>query len=222
MANGARRRRKPAQNGVEAVFTPDGGSHGYIRYVVGLVVIGTGAALWVWGIQPLTGSTANLIQLDGLSSSLILMSLAMSLVIGGVGWSTYFLAVRRTRRENNKIRSAIYELEALVGSKNGVQGPPLVARLDAKGVEGQASPSRIPKSLAVALVEAVMLTIVYSGLVQEYASNINMQEWVHSHVAFGGYLLSYNAVLLLTTALSGVLVYQLLPRNRSIKETRQK
>ncbi len=221
MANGARRRKRKTQNGVEAVFTPDGDRHGYVRYVVGLLAIGTGAALWVWGIQPLTGSTANLIRLDGLSSSLILMSLAMSLVIGGVGWSTYFLAVRRTRRENNKIRSAIYELEALVGSKNSVQDP-TPAKVDAKLPERQALPRRISKSLAVALLEAAMLIIVYSGLVQEYTSNINMQEWVHAHIAFGGYLLNYNAVLLLTTALSGVLVYQLLPGERSSRETRQK
>ncbi len=222
MTNGAHRRRRQAQKGVEAVFTSDGDTHRNVRYIVGLLTIGTGAALWIWGIRPLTSSNPNLIQLDGLSSSLILMSAAMSMVIGGVGWCTYLLAVRRTMRENNKIRSAIYELEALVESRNGVQDPTPTARLDMKLPEGQASPRRISKSMIVALVEAVMLIIVYTGLVQEYASNINMQQWVHANISFGAYLLNYNVVLLLTAGLSGALAYQLLQGARSSRKLPQK
>lgn len=215
MTNGAHRRRRQAQKGVEAVFTSDGDKHNNVRYAAGLLTIGTGAALWIWGIRPLASSNPKLIQLSGLTSSLILMSVAMSMVIGGVGWSTYLLAVRRTKRENSKIRSAIYELEALVGSKNGAQEPSQGARLDIKLPEGQTSSRRVSKSLTVALAEAVMLIIVYAGLVQEYISNTNMQQWVHTNIGFGAYFLNYNVVLILTTALSGALAYQILRTGRS-------
>ncbi len=214
MANGVQRKRRPAQKGVEAVFTPDRDESGKAQYIFGLVAIGIGATLWMLEIQASWGSTGDAVQMGIVSSPLMLVSMAMSLVIGGVGLCTYSLAVRRTRQDNKQMESAIYELEALVASRNGVPDPTPAERPDEKLPERQASSQRISKSLAVALVEAVMLIIVYGGLVQEYVSNINMQHWVQANIAFAGYVLNYNAVLLLTTALSGVLVYQLLPTER--------
>ena len=67
------------------------------------------------------------------------------------------------------------------------------------------------KALAIALVEAVLLIIIYGGLVREYASNVNMQNWVQANFSPGSYLLNYNAVLVLA-GLLGILIFQLVPR----------
>jgi len=73
------------------------------------------------------------------------------------------------------------------------------------------------KALAIALVEAVLLIIIYGGLVREYASNVNMQNWVQVNFAPGSYLLNYNAVLVLA-GLLGLLIFQLLPRKLESKK----
>ena len=69
----------------------------------------------------------------------------------------------------------------------------------------------LPKVLAIALVEAIVMLTIYSGLVQEYGSNVNMQNWVQGNFAPGGYFLNYYGVLILA-GLLGVAIFQLLPR----------
>jgi hypothetical protein len=124
--------------------------------------------------------------------------------------------MRRTWRASNRIESALYELEALVGQKSPVQG----FALDGGAVPAAKTRKRsfhlpslgpVSKSLAFALVEAVLLITIYGGLVREYASNVNMQNWVQANFALGSYFLNYNAVLVLA-GLLGVLIFQLLPR----------
>src|SRR6266540_4026618 len=100
MANGNKRKRRTAQNGVQAIFTTEDDWKAKTTLALGLFASTAGAASWAWSIQA--------------SLPLTFVSLAMLLVIGGVGLSTYSLAVRRTRQENNRIRSALYELEVLV------------------------------------------------------------------------------------------------------------
>src|SRR3990170_3295344 len=91
--------------------------------------------------------------------------------------------------------------------KEGMPAPSPTTRPDVKLSEGHTSPVRISKSLAVALVEGVLLILLYGGLVAEYKSNIHMQEWVRTNIAFGGYFLNEVAILLQAAALSGVLVF---------------
>jgi hypothetical protein len=210
--NGAKRRRRPAQKGVQAVFTPSNNWKGRAQLTLGLVAIGAGTAAWTYTTRALGGSgLGNLIPWNA-SASAILLPISIPLLISGVGLCTYCLAMRRTWRASNRIESALYELEALVGQKNGVPGSS-----QDPGALPDGKLSRKPrfglvsKALAIALVEAVVLIVIYGGLVQEYASNVNMQNWVRANFAPGSYLLNYNAVLVLA-GLLGVLIFQLLPR----------
>ena len=222
MANGVQRRRRPAQKGVQAIFTPDGDWKGKAQFIAGLFGVGAGALLLLWPIQALGGLGVNVIQLNAVSSSLILVPASLLLVTGGVGLCTYFLVLRRTSKEYYKMESAIYKLETLMGSKEGVLAPSPTTRPEAKLSDGQTSPVRISKSLAVALVEGVLLILLYGGLVGEYKSNIHMQEWVQANIAFGGYFLNEVAILLLAAAVLGVLVFQWLLRRTRFKATRRK
>jgi hypothetical protein len=177
-----------------------------------------GTASWVYTTRALGGfGLGNLIPWNE-SASALLLPISIPLLIGGVGLCTYFLSMRRTWRASNRIESALYELEALVGQKNGTPGSSLDpgSLPDAKAA-GRSSFGFVSKALTVALVEAVLLILIYGGLVQEYSSNVNMQNWVQANFAPGSYLLNYNAVLVLA-GLLGVLIFQLLPRKIQSKK----
>jgi hypothetical protein len=177
-----------------------------------LVAIGTGTAAWAYSTRALGGfGLGSLIPWDS-SISAILLPLSIPLLIGGVSVCTYYLAMRRTWRARNRIESALYELEALVGQKNTATGSSAEAGV-AREPKTVTKPSfhLLSKALAVALVEGVLLIVIYGGLVQEYGSNVNMQTWVKANFAPGSYFLNYNGVLALA-GLLGVLIFQLLPR----------
>ncbi len=212
MSTGVKRRRKPAQKGVQAVFTPSNNWKGRAQLTLGLAAIATGTAAWTYTTRALGGfGLGSLIPWDA-SASAILLPISIPLLIGGVGLCTYYLAMRRTWRASSRIESALYELEALVGQRNGAPGSsPDTGTLPGVKVAGKSRFGLVSKSLSIALVEGVILILIYGGLVREYASNVNMQNWVQANFVPGSYLLNYNAVLVLA-GLLGVLIFQLLPR----------
>jgi hypothetical protein len=212
MSTGVKRRRKPAQRGVQAVFTPSNNWKGRAQAILGLAAIGAGTAAWTYTTRGLGGfGLGNLIPYDA-SASAILLPISIPLLIGGVGLCTYYLAMRRTWRASSRIESALYELEALVGQRNGAPGSsPDTGTLLGVKVAGKSRFGLVSKSLSIALVEGVILILIYGGLVREYASNVNMQNWVQANFVPGSYFLNYNAVLVLA-GLLGVLIFQLLPR----------
>ncbi len=209
--NGVKRKRRPAQKGVQAVFTPDAGWKGRAQVALGLIAIGIGAGAWSYSARGLGGlGLGNLIPWNSSVSS-FLLPVSIPLLIGGVGLCTYYLAMRRTWRASSRIESALYELEALLEKKNSSPDSPVDAGV-VLGVKPIGRKSfHLPKVLAIALVEAIVMLIIYSGLVQEYGSNVNMQNWVQANFAPGGYLLNYYGVLILA-GLLGVTIFQLLPR----------
>lgn len=215
-----KRRRRPAQKGVQAVFTPAKNWKGRAQLALGLIAIAVGTAAWTYTTRAAGGFGLGGFVPWNASASAILLPISLPLLIGGVALCTYYLAMRRTWRASNRIESALYELEALVGQKNGTLG-----QLSNQETIPDAKAAKKPrfgfvsKALAVALAEAVVLVLVYGGLVQEYASNVNMRSWVQANFAPGSYLLNYNAVLVLT-GLLGVLIFQLLPRKLQSRKMR--
>ena len=210
--NGVKRKRKSAQRGVQAVFTPKSDRKGIAELVLGLCSIVVGAVSWIYSSKSLGGlGLGNIIPWSPTAAS-FLLPVSIPLLVGGVGVSTYYFAMKRTWRASNRIESAMYELEALASQRNGL----------GESSNGSETPSRIipqqrrrfsfgPSALGFALAEAIILLVIYGGLVQEYTSNLNMQNWVRSNFSMGSYLLTYNAVLGLAGIL-GVILFQLLPR----------
>jgi hypothetical protein len=216
--NSVKRRRKPAQKGVQAVFTPSNNWKAKAQLSLGLIAMGTGAAAWTYTTRAVGGFGLGSLIPWNASASAILLPISIPLLIGGVGLCTYYLAMKRTWRASNRIESALYELEALVGQKNGAPGSSLdPGTFPGVNAAGKPRFGLVSKALTVALVEAVLLVLIYGGLVQEYASNVNMQNWVQANFAPGSYLLNFNAVLVLA-GLLGVLIFQLLPRKFQSKK----
>jgi len=196
------RRRKPVQAGVEAIFTTEDNWRGKAAASLGLFGVGSGAVFWGWLI------------IQG-SSSLSLVSLSMLLVISGVGFCMYSLALRRTRQETERLRSALYELEVLVEPKNGPTELPIETQPNGESRIGNGLPHRGSKTLGIVIVETAVLVFFYGGLVQEYVSNVNMQQWVRSSIWPAAYILNYNALFLVIGVVLGTATFQLLTRKRS-------
>lgn len=216
MADGVQKRRRTQQKGVQAIFTPQGDRKRKASFIMGLLALGAGAVFWIGPIQSMAGLGAGISQLNATSSSLTLL-LALPLVTGGAGLCTYLLVVRRTRQEYFRIESALYKLEAIVGSKEGKLEPPSsygpVPRLDGF----KASRFRVSKGAALALVEGFVLVILYAGLLLEYKSNAYMQDWVRANIPFGPYFFDWVSVLFLAELTSGVLVAQWILRKPASK-----
>src|SRR3989441_12256075 len=135
LSTGVKRKRRPAQKGVQAVFTPRNNWKARAQVSIGLVAIGAGTASWTYTTRAVGGfGLGSLIPWDA-SASAILLPISIPLLIMGVGLCTYYLAMRRTWRASNRIESALYELQALVGQKNGAPGvsPDPRALPDVKG-----------------------------------------------------------------------------------------
>ena len=210
--NGVKRKRRPAQRGVQAVFTSSVDWKGRAQLAIGVSSILTGALAWTYTTRALGayGLGDNVPWNAALSTALLPISIPLLIV--GVSLCTYQLAMRRTWRARSRIESALFELEALVGQKNGLGDlSPNLGSISPPSLGKKSRFSVGSSALAFALAEAIVLLVIYSGLVQEYTSNLNMQNWVRVNFAPGSYLLSYNAVLALAGIL-GILIFQLLPR----------
>ncbi|TMI58579.1 hypothetical protein E6H14_05010 [Candidatus Bathyarchaeota archaeon] len=222
MANGVnggvKRKRRPAQKGVQAVFTPDASWKGRAQVALGLIAIGVGTVAWVYSTRGLGGlGLGDHIPWDS-SASAFLLRLSVPLLMVGVGLRTYYVAMRRTWRASSRIESALYELEVLVGQKSTSQESPAVvgAVMEAKHA-GRKSFGLPSKTLSIALVEAIVMIIIYVGLVQEYSSNVNMQTWIRANFALGSYFLNYYGMLILA-GLLGVAIFRLIPRRLQSKK----
>lgn len=209
---GVKRKRKPAQRGVQAVFTPRSDLKGRAQQVLGLASTIVGVASWTYASRTLGGLGVGYIIPWNPTAAALLLPISIPLLIGGVGLSTYHFAMKRTWRASNRIEQALFELEALVAQKNGLgelsNGPETPLGIVSQHKRRFSFGS---SALVFAFAEAIILLVIYGGLVQEYTSNLNMQNWVRANFSMGSYLLSYNALLGLAGIL-GVVVFQLLPR----------
>ncbi|TMI51550.1 hypothetical protein E6H20_03415 [Candidatus Bathyarchaeota archaeon] len=221
MANGVnggdKRKRRPAQKGVQAVFTPDAGWKGRAQVALGLITIGVGTVAWVYSTRGLRGlGLGDRIPWDS-SVSAFLLPVSIPLLIGGVSFCTYYLAMRTTWRASSRIESALYELEVLVGRKSTSQESPAVLGVVMEAKRAGKRLFGLPsKALSIALVEAIVMILIYGGLVQEYSSNVNMQNWVRANFALGRYFLNYYGLLILA-GLLGVAIFRLIPRRLQSK-----
>ena len=119
--------------------------------------------------------------------------------------------MRRTWRASSRIESALYELEVLVGQKSTSQDSPAVVGVVMEAKRTGRAFGLPSKALSIALIEAIAMIIIYGGLVREYSSNVNMQNWVRTNFALGGYFLNYYGLLILA-GLLGVAIFRLIPR----------
>ncbi len=220
-SNNGTRRKRAGQKGVQAIFTPNADRKIKALGAIGLAGLVSGAGFWVWALQP-SRSLTGFSLFDEASSSLIIFSLAIPLAMAGIGLCAYSFAVRRVKRENERIQAILYKLEEMMGPKDNVSNPASLVLSTPGPVRPMSSKWRLSRSLGAAFLEGALLIIVYYGLVTEYKFNIRMQEWVKANMAFGGMFLNDVALWLISGLVLGVLTIQLRVRDDSPAQSRRK
>ena len=148
MVNVSRRKRRPPQSGVQAIFSGRSERRGKAHAVAGLISTGTGAALWLW------------ITIAASASSLLLTSLAMLLSVQGTALIVYSLAVRKTQRLDSRRMFASYELEDEIEPSSSPVDSICSRGRNSPKRNGNVSPFRIGKILLVMILAGIMLTTV--------------------------------------------------------------
>ena len=149
MAKGSKRKRRQAQNGVQAIFSGRSERRSKTHVVAGLISTGTAAALWVW-----------IIIASAPASSVLLTSLATLLAVQGAAFFIYSQAIGRSPRQESRKRFASYELEDEIEPSSG-HAEPVSSRWPkpSKTRENVAS-LRIGKIFVVLILAGIMLTTV--------------------------------------------------------------
>jgi hypothetical protein len=196
-------RKRLGRKGVDAIFTPDRQQRD-ARFLVGLAGIVAGIAIWTIvimdSIYPKLFGTSEI----GPYLSMVLSSLGIMLAISGAGicisYSIFRPVYERSRMPDtldpSRGRSVLSDRAS---SLEGYGGQP-VGILSSKNT----------RFGLMAFVQSCLVLALYSGLVDEYQSNVSMRQWVSSVFPYGQLVLSWEAVLV-ASALLGIVVVQFLP-----------
>lgn len=184
------------RRGVDAIFTPDKGQRN-ARFLVGLVAIVIGIVLWT--IITLDYRYPKLFGTSEISTylSTVLASLGLTFVISGSGICLSYSIF-------NPIYENIEVTDTVDLSRNWS-----ALKEHGRRHAGVLSSNNVKLGL-VAFIQSSLALVLYSGLVDEYRSNISMQQWVSSIFPYGQFVLSWEAILV-ASALFGILVIQFLP-----------
>ena len=144
MAKSSRKKRR-AQNGVQAIFSGSSKRRGQAHLVAGLISTGTAAALWVRII--IAASTP----------SLLLTGLVTLLSIQGTAFLVYYLAIRKTPGQYDR-RLATFGLEGEIEPGKGSIGPLSSRSMRRSKGNGNVSPGRIGRVFVVMMLAGIMLT----------------------------------------------------------------
>jgi hypothetical protein len=191
------------RKGVDAIFTPDRQQRD-ARFLVGLAGIVGGIVLWTTvildSIYPKLFGTSEI----GPYLSMVLSSLGIMLVMSGAGicvrYSIFRPVYERSRVPDTLDPSTDRSVLSPVGSSLEGYGEPPVGILSSKNI----------RFGLIAFVQSCLVLALYSGLVDEYQSNVSMRHWVSSVFSYGQLVLSWEAVLVASTLL-GIVVVQFLP-----------
>jgi len=148
LVKASRRKRRPAQSGVHAIFSGGSERRGRAHVVAGLISAGIGAALWLW------------ITRAASASSPLLTSLATLLSVQGTVLIVYSLALRKTRRLDNGRRFASYELEDEIEPSSSPVEPVSSRWRNPSKRSGNVAPLRIGKIFVVVILAGIMLSTV--------------------------------------------------------------
>ena len=174
------------------------------RLLIGLAGIIVGITLWTE--VAIDSSYQNLFGASEISSyvSVVFASLGLVFVISGAGiCKTYYAPTSAHRKHSESdIDNPSSTHTVLPNEQSPIQGygEPRAGVLSSKNV----------KLGLIAFIQCCIILSLYSGLADEYHSNLSMRLWVSSVFPYGGLVLSWEAVLF-TAALLGLIVVQFLP-----------
>jgi hypothetical protein len=150
LAKVSKRKRRPAQNGVQAIFSERDERKGRSRLIAGIASTGAGLGLLVWR------------TLAPPPFSSLLISVAILLTVQGAAFFVRSLAVRRDLRQDEGKRFTPYWVEDETEPSNSPANPVPIRRRNRGTRQENPPPFRIYKFLLVAVLAGFMLTTFVS------------------------------------------------------------
>jgi len=147
LAKAPRRKRRPAQNGVQAIFSRRGEKRKRAHVVAGFISTGVAATLWVW------------ISIDAASSSL-LTSIATLLSLQGAALFAYSLAIRKTQHRVSRRTFGSYDLEEEIMQSEIPREHVSSGGGNLSKKHGKFSPFHFHRVILVVILAGIMLTTV--------------------------------------------------------------
>jgi hypothetical protein len=190
---------------VEAIFSPSQEEERDPRFLTGLTAITAGGTLWLILIldtylkpfgTPIIGSYL----------STLLSSFGLIFVISGAGTCTAFSFIRPVSEDQEMNTSDL--ISASGALPNGKSSHRETVKPRKSRIRIWSDPST--KFGLVAFVQSCIAIALYSGLADEYQSNIRMQLWIRTVFPSARYLLTWEAVLI-ASAVLGFLITRFLP-----------
>ncbi len=198
--------RKLGRRGVEAIFTSAEAQRD-ARFLLGLGGIVSGIVLWTTVTLDFTYPKLFGTSEIGSYLSMALSAIGLVLIIDGAA----ICAVYRGSRTDYRDDQTIGEIDPSPELSDSQR--PTVASLNSNQLSRRrpsiVSSANVKNGLA-AFVQGCILIVLYSGLADEYQSNVSMQQWLRSFFPAGKYFLNWEAVLLVSAVL-GLIVTQFLP-----------
>ncbi len=177
--------------------------------ILSVLLVGAGVVLWALPIQALSAQAGRVLQANVILSSLVFIFLATQLTTVGVAFYAYSLTTRKVRQEEEEVESTLDRLEVLLGEqRKTAPGSTPTIRVDFDRLRNppQGKPSKIH---LLAVVEGILVLLLYGWLVAEFQSNLYMQKWVSANISWATYLLNDYALILIIGLLVGGSVSQL-------------
>jgi hypothetical protein len=180
------------KKGVDALFSRDKEKGRPGLFIANLAIL-VGLALWTINIAGVQRPSYFGPGLDSYSS-LVLVPLGLLFVVSGAGLS---LALRRPQPSPSS------------GQKStDNEDDPVQLPLSARPISFNSL-----KLGVVAFFETLFIITLYAGVLDEYQSNLSMQDWVRRTLPTAQILLSYPALIILSGILA-LLAMQFLPGRR--------
>ena len=191
------RRRRPERKGLEAIFSSQNEARD-IEVLAGATSLVTGLLLSILATFRAEDPQALAPWGKAVYSPLTFGSLGVFLLICGVGIIVFALGHHQTRLLSGTTPPINGNSETdILGDREIPNGT--------RRVFGPAF-----KISAAAFIQSFVLVALYSGFVQEFESNLGMQNWMRSNFPVGLSLLNWESVSILAISL-GLLQLQFLP-----------
>lgn len=186
------------------------GSKSKLIDIISVLLVGLGVGFWIWPVQTLRSQAGGFAQADVMLRSLVFIFLATQLTTVGVAFYAYSLSMRKAREEDEEPETTLDGLEASLNQQNrDSSGSTPTIRLDLNSLR-RSRPRRIVSRIhLLAVVEGIVVLLLYGWLVAEFKANLYMQGWVRNNIPLAAYLLNDYFLVLLVGLMAGILLSQL-------------
>ncbi len=199
------KRSTSSQKGVHALFTARKEPKTTLGQAIGLTTAAAGTAIWAWALLVFIGSVEPVLLVDKTSSSIMMLSVAVPLIAAGSTTFAYSRASRRTIDDDMDEESMTREVEALASPRTNDK------TMYQPGIRN----TRSTRAEVAAIVEGIIIVLMYAVLLRDYDSSVYLREWVGTNFQAATFILNDNVFFLVVGVAVASLGFHVLSRKKN-------